>query len=85
MSEGILEKLQIKPQVAVRKPVVFKLGQVQTLQVIDKREEGKIAREEIMGELRKHRVVKQGEALDKREPKKEPKKNNRNGRNDNSI
>lgn len=37
MSQGILEKMQIKPQVAVRKPVVFKLGEVKTLQVIDKR------------------------------------------------
>lgn len=74
MSEGILEKMQIKPQVAVRKPVVFKLGEVKTLQVLDKREEGGISREEIMKELRKHRVVKQGEALEKKEEKTEPKK-----------
>tara|TARA_Y100000816_G_scaffold280859_1_gene254731 strand:- start:12330 stop:15782 length:3453 start_codon:yes stop_codon:yes gene_type:complete len=73
MSQGILEKMQIKPQVAVRKPVVFKLGQVKTLQILDKREEGGIEREEIIEELRKHRVVKQGEPLEKRDPKKEEK------------
>ncbi len=69
MSLEILEKMQVKPQVEVRKPVIFKLGQVKTLAILDKREEKKINREEILEGLKKHRIVKE-DVVQPEKPKK---------------
>ena len=69
MSLEILEKMQVKPQVEVRKPVVFKLGQVKTLAVLDKREEKKVNREEILERLKNYRMVKQN-IIEPDKPKK---------------
>jgi hypothetical protein len=58
MADKIIEKLKVKPVATVPRPVVFKIGQMNTLQIQDNRKESTLNREEIMDKMKQFKKVK---------------------------
>ena len=68
MVEKLIQKLQVKPVPEPPKPVVFKLGQINTLNIVDNRDQSNVNRDEIMERVKGFRKVKNNEnELDKQD------------------
>ena len=70
MSEQLLEKLQVKPVPELPRPVKFRIGEIKTIAIRDRRSESKINREELLAKVKNKITVKESEPLDNKKPKK---------------
>ena len=58
MVEKLIQKLQVKPVPEPPRPVIFKIGQMNTLNIADNRDQANVNRDEIMERVKAFRKVK---------------------------